>query len=293
MRSGRDVLAVRPSNSSAEPVLKLRILTALVLVPLFLGAVVFLSPDWFALIMALIMMLAAWEWTGLAGIHKPLAKFFYILTVCLLMLLAYRFVMAMHSEVISILAFIFWIAAAVAVIRSQQYGLEKIRPVLPARLMGLLVLVPAWLSLLVLRENEPDGVTLVLFLMLLIWCADISAYFCGRKWGKHKLCDKVSPGKSWEGVYGAVFSSLVLALLSGVIYGMALEHLLLFAGISVVTVLASILGDLLESLMKRLANVKDSSNLLPGHGGVLDRIDSLTAALPVFLTLLWIAGLRP
>ena len=293
MRSGRDVLAVRPSNSSAEPVLKLRILTALVLVPLFLGAVVFLSPDWFALIMALIMMLAAWEWTGLAGIHKPLAKFFYVLTVCLLMLLAYRFVMALHSEVISILAFIFWIAAAVAVIHSQQYGLEKIRPVLPARLMGLLVLVPAWLSLLVLRENEPDGVTLVLFLMLLIWCADISAYFCGRKWGKHKLCDKVSPGKSWEGVYGAVFSSLVLALLSGVIYGMALEHLLLFAGISVVTVLASILGDLLESLMKTLANVKDSSNLLPGHGGVLDRIDSLTAALPVFLTLLWIAGLRP
>ena len=292
MQTGRDALAVLLNNSSAESVLKLRILTALVLVPLFLSAVIFLPSTWFALAMGLIMMMAAWEWTGLAEIHKLLGKLAYLLSVSLLMLLAYHFIRTRHPEVISIFAFFFWVIAILMVVRCQVHGLERSRLIFPAGLIGVLVLIPAWLSLLVLRETEPDGVTLVLFLMLLIWCADISAYFCGRKWGRRKLCDKVSPGKSWEGVFGAVLCSLVLALVSGFFYGLATGQLVLFAGISVITVLASILGDLLESLMKRLAEVKDSGTLLPGHGGVLDRIDSLTAALPVFLTLLWVSELK-
>lgn len=126
--------------------------------------------------------------------------------------------------------------------------------------------------------------------MVLVWGADIRAYFSGRAFGKRKLAPAVSPGKSWEGVYGGLALTLLITLVVGVVREWDARQILLALVGAAVVVLISVVGDLTESMFKRQAGIKDSSNLLPGHGGVLDRIDSLTAAIPVFAVLLWMAA---
>lgn len=145
-----------------------------------------------------------------------------------------------------------------------------------------MVMIPAWTSLVVLHGGGEPGVYRVLFLLALIAGADITAFFVGRRWGRTRLASRVSPGKSWEGVAGALVAVLVLASAAGILAGFGSWTLAVFLGLCVVTALASVLGDLTESLFKRQAGLKDSGHLLPGHGGVLDRIDSLTAAAPLF-----------
>jgi phosphatidate cytidylyltransferase len=139
------------------------------------------------------------------------------------------------------------------------------------------VLVPAWLALVVLHEHAPQ---LVLLLILLVVAADVGAYFGGRKFGRHKLAPAVSPGKTWEGVAGGLVAAMLMATAG--IYWLHLTPLPFFA-LSALVVVASIVGDLTESMFKRHAGLKDSGSLLPGHGGVLDRVDSVTAAAPFFL----------
>ena len=141
----------------------------------------------------------------------------------------------------------------------------------------MLVLIPAWLALVRLHAQGP---ALMLFLLLLVVAADIGAYFAGRHFGRNKLAPRVSPGKTWEGVMGGVVGAAVVALVGVSIFHVSAAP---FIGLSLVTVLASVVGDLTESLFKRHAGVKDSGSLLPGHGGVLDRVDSVTAAAPIFL----------
>ncbi|SEH05941.1 phosphatidate cytidylyltransferase [Candidatus Venteria ishoeyi] len=181
-----------------------------------------------------------------------------------------------------------WVAAAwwlLALFLVWQYQFSKITQLINARwlksLMGFLILLPTWFALSHLHQSR--GGDWLLFLLVLIWTADSGAYFAGRRWGKHKLAKRVSPGKTWEGVAGAVVSSLLLTLLWLWWSNLAMPAALWLLLLSVLTVLASILGDLLESLFKRQTGIKDSSQLLPGHGGILDRIDSLTAAAPIFV----------
>jgi phosphatidate cytidylyltransferase len=152
---------------------------------------------------------------------------------------------------------------------------------------GLVVLVASWVALMGLRDEFGPGY--VLFLFLLIWVADIGAYFAGRRWGRRKLASIISPGKTWEGALGAGTAALALALAGAVVldWGSRWPG---FVAICMVTVGFSIAGDLFESMMKRQRGLKDSGSLLPGHGGVLDRVDSLTAAAPVFL--LGLYGMR-
>ncbi len=268
--------------------IKLRLLTAIVLIPLFVLAVVYLGNGWFALLMATVIALAAWEWAGISGYTKPSQRGGYTLVVVLLLGLAYGFRLSSLPVLMNTIAVFCWFVALGMVLRYQKHGGSDFNLPIPAAVMGVLVLVPPWTSVIILRGNEPDGVKLVLFLLVLIWSADISAYFCGRRWGRRKLCDRVSPGKSREGVYGALITAIVLGLVVALYRQMQWSELLIFITICLLTVLASILGDLLESVMKRMGNVKDSGTILPGHGGVLDRIDSLTAALPVFVSALWL-----
>jgi phosphatidate cytidylyltransferase len=142
----------------------------------------------------------------------------------------------------------------------------------------------------VLIKQWPLGNWLIMAVMVLVWGADIGAYFSGKAFGKRKLAPQVSPGKSWEGFFGGMALCLVITLVVGLVRHWSAAELLLGLLGAALVVAISVVGDLTESLFKRSAGVKDSSNLLPGHGGVLDRIDSLTAAIPVFAVLLWAAG---
>ncbi|HNH25091.1 MAG TPA: phosphatidate cytidylyltransferase, partial [Accumulibacter sp.] len=159
---------------------------------------------------------------------------------------------------------------------------------LPGRLagvlIGLMLLLPAWLALIQLRQAGPYA---LLAIMMIVWLADTGAYFAGRRWGRHKLAPNISPGKTWEGAIGGAVAVIVygfgLSLLYPEMLGMSSWRLLL---VLVVITVVSVMGDLLESLLKRQAGLKDSSNILPGHGGVLDRIDSLTSTLPI-VALFW------
>ncbi|MFT5134903.1 MAG: phosphatidate cytidylyltransferase [Gammaproteobacteria bacterium] len=268
--------------------LNLRIITAVILAPAFLLFVLYLDTFWFALVMAAVIALAAWEWAGVSGYSQTLSRAGYTVFILLLLGAVYEFKTDLVSVWLITFALVWWLVAFGLVLRYQKFEESDFSLPIPAIIMGILVLVPPWLSLIVLRADEPDGVKSVLFLLVLIWSADIAAYFSGRRWGKNKLCNRVSPGKSWEGVFGALVAAAGMGLVYAIYQGMQGTDVLIFITISLFTVLASILGDLLESLMKRLGNVKDSGTILPGHGGILDRIDSLTAALPVFCAALWL-----
>jgi phosphatidate cytidylyltransferase len=147
----------------------------------------------------------------------------------------------------------------------------------------VVVLLPTWTSLVALHARAPDGRWWLLFLLVLVWIADTAAFFVGRRWGRRRLASVVSPGKSWEGVLAGLAGGIAAGAVFGLYRDMQGVEMLVFLLICGGTVAASVVGDLMESMMKRSANLKDSGNLLPGHGGVLDRIDSLTAAAPVFL----------
>jgi phosphatidate cytidylyltransferase len=152
-----------------------------------------------------------------------------------------------------------------------------------------LILLPAWQGLIWIKQGAL-GNWQIMAVMVLVWGADVGAYFSGKAFGKRKLAPKVSPGKSWEGVYGGLALSLVITTIVGVMREWTAGQLLIGLFGAALIVFVSVVGDLTESMFKRQSGIKDSSNLLPGHGGVLDRIDSLTAAVPIFAVLLWMAA---
>jgi phosphatidate cytidylyltransferase len=149
------------------------------------------------------------------------------------------------------------------------------------RLVGLLVLITTWSSAVAVHALAARGPELLLYLLFLIWIADSGAYFSGRRWGRRKLARHVSPGKSWEGVAGGLLPGSAFAVAGGFWFGLEGGRLAGFVVLAAAVVAVGVLGDLFESLLKRYRQVKDSGGLLPGHGGVLDRIDSLTAATPL------------
>jgi phosphatidate cytidylyltransferase len=155
--------------------------------------------------------------------------------------------------------------------------------------IGLLILLPAWQGLIWIKQG-PLGNWQIMAVMVLVWGADVGAYFSGKAFGKRKLAPKVSPGKSWEGVYGGLALSLIITAVVGFVRDWTVAQLLMGLIGAALIVFVSVVGDLTESMFKRQSGIKDSSNLLPGHGGVLDRIDSLTAAIPIFAVLLWMAA---
>jgi phosphatidate cytidylyltransferase len=262
--------------------LRSRITTALVLAPLVILAIYLLPLPAFAMVFWLIAALGAFEWAGLARLDGRLMRSVYVAALAALALGTWY--SPAYWPHILWLGSAFWVGAAVVVVAYPRSGALIGHPlvVVPA---GLLVTWAAWLSLVVIRD-QPAGATWVLWLMLLVWSADIGAYFAGRRFGRVKLAPHVSPGKTWEGVFGGVLLSLAVTLL--MLWSMGAMALW---WVPVVLLLAavSVFGDLFESVLKRQRGVKDSGSLLPGHGGVLDRIDSLVAVLPVFALLLSLA----
>lgn len=256
--------------------LKQRLITAVVLIPLTIWAILSLSNLYFALLLAVLTAIATWEWAALAGLSSGVERACYILVVVLSLWGAYY----LPLLPVLVMAFLWWLVGFWWVLRfPADIPLWSNSPI--RLLAGILVLVPSWLALVVMHADAKMGPTLVLFLIGLIWAADSGAYFAGRRWGSVKLAPRISPGKTWMGVLGAAVATSLLAVVGGI--ALASGKIALFVLLCLVTLLFSVVGDLLESMFKRRIGVKDSGTLLPGHGGILDRIDSLTAAAPVFV----------
>jgi len=280
-------------------VLKQRLLTAAVLAPLLLWGILVLPSQTIAFVFAVIMLMGGWEWSALMGIRSPLRRALYIVLLSLAMWVA-GWLSSLDEFLRSGLLFlvvVFWVAVLLWI--RHYNNLPADRPERPGSkpsrllmgVLGIVVLAPPWLALVMIHSAEPIGAYLTVYLMCLVWAADSGAYFAGRRWGKVKLAPRVSPGKSWEGVYGGLATASLLALIASLSFSLGWERAVPFILLSVVTVLFSIVGDLFESMIKRMSGVKDSGQLLPGHGGVLDRFDSLTAAAPVFCAGLVLQGM--
>ena len=266
--------------------LKQRIITALILLPIALCGFFLLEGSGFALFIGVVVTLGAWEWARLAGFEAQSARVVFAAVVALLLFGLHIFP-DLAPWVLG--AAVLWWAAATFLVLTFPQSAVHWSSIATKLVIGLLILLPAWQGM-VLIKAMPLGNWLIMAVMILVWGADIGAYFSGRKFGKRKLAPKVSPGKSWEGVFGGLLLSLLITAAVGVVRDWSASQMFAALAGAAVIVLISVVGDLTESMFKRQAGVKDSSNLLPGHGGVLDRIDSLTAAIPVFAVLLWMAA---
>jgi phosphatidate cytidylyltransferase len=272
--------------------LKQRIITAFFLFLVLLLSVLVFSTVGFQLFIGLALTLAAWEWSRLSGLQAAAGRMLYLLVFLGLLYLIRRY--QEPSGIIISIGIFWWLLAFVMIkVYPASTHIWHRAPLLLG--MGLIVLLPSWLSLLHLRDS-PDFRQYVFLFFALVAAADIGAYFSGKKFGRHKLSPAVSPNKTWEGFAGGLFACC-LVLWTGLFIidpaDFPLNAVSVLKGTLGAALLASysVVGDLFESMMKRQANVKDSGTLLPGHGGVLDRIDSMTAALPLYTWLLMGAGL--
>ncbi len=261
--------------------LKQRIITASILAILVIWVVLKLPVTGFGLALLVVILPGAWEWTRLTGLQGMRDRGLYVGGILLLILVAWP--LLEHPAFISgllLLSALGWCIALLWMWRYTARPQQGADPPLWIHIAGVGVLVVPWVAFMSLRDAFGPGY--VLFLFLLVWAADVGAYFAGRRWGRHKLAPVISPGKTWEGVAGAGAAALVLAVPGALLLGKEISFPV-FLVVCLVTVGFSIVGDLFESMIKRQCGVKDSGGLLPGHGGVLDRVDSLTAAAPVFL----------
>jgi phosphatidate cytidylyltransferase len=253
--------------------LRERVITALLLAPLVLLVIFWVPHAVTMAALALLVIGAAWEWSAFPRFTQYSARALYVAVVAACIVATWWFgVQRDEIDRLIHIALLWWVFALIWV------------AIAPARVnrttaagAGLLVLVPAWLALSRLHALGPE---LLLFLILLVVAADVGAYFAGRSFGRNKLAPRVSPGKTWEGVLGGFAGAAVMAAIGVWWFKVDAPR---FAALCIIVVVASIIGDLTESLFKRHAGLKDSGTLLPGHGGLLDRVDSITAAAPVFL----------
>ena len=266
--------------------LKQRVITAVILASLIISAVILLPTKELGLVFAAVVCVAAWEWAGVAGFDVKAHKVIYVMSVLLSLIACLGFLQNTGIAYIIYCGFVWWLIAAFLVYRFQNNKSVGLSSRCLKAMIGGAILIPAWLSLILIHAKT-SGVSLMLFLFFLIWLADSAAYFSGRKFGSKKLASNVSPGKSWEGVYGALSISFLFGAGYALYSDMNFTYAIVFLVLVLFTVSFSIMGDLVESMFKRMAGIKDSSNILPGHGGVLDRIDSLTSAAPVFFAGLW------
>lgn len=275
--------------------LKQRVVTALILILVIGGGIVLLPAAGVAVMFALLVLLAAWEWSALSGLNSRGARSAFVALVALLMVLA-GWYSSLFSPLVDDLRVrdvvglgCLWWSIALLWVKSYPASAVIWQAPLVRVLIGLLTLVPAWLALVYLRWQE-HGVAWIFVLIALVAAADIGAYFSGRAWGESKLAPAVSPGKSWAGFWGGLAASVGLATLLWWGFGREWLSWSTAASVALITTLASVLGDLLESMIKRHQGVKDSGSILPGHGGMMDRLDSMTAAAPVFALSLILVG---
>jgi phosphatidate cytidylyltransferase len=264
---------------------RIRIVSAVIMAPVAIAAVLWLPSRFLAALVAALMMLGLWEWTALAGLRERLPRAAYLLANALLLAaLAWGAGRGLFTlALVSVLGVAWWLIALAWLTRFEFAAHDTALARALKLFAGTACMVPAWAALCLTHASEPRGPAWTLFALALVWAADSGAYFAGSRFGKRKLAPRISPGKSWEGVAGGLLASLLLAVAATPLLHTGWDALPRLLLLTAVTMLVSVVGDLFESLLKRHAGAKDSSDLIPGHGGVLDRIDSLLAALPVFV----------
>ncbi len=276
--------------------MKQRIITALILAPLVILAIFYLSSPWFMAALAAVVFIGSWEWTQfvntnsryLAMIPSVIAAIFSYLW-----LVPDEFTLNQLQEshyVILAIGCGWWLFSSFLAItypksRSWWENSKSLR-----HLFGMLTLIPFFWSVIFLRaeivaDDVFHGAKLVLFVCLLVWAADSGAYFAGKSFGSHKMAPAVSPNKTIEGLIGGIVAAAVVGWLFADWFNIVFTSVPVMLVTIFATVVISVLGDLVESMFKRVSGIKDSSNIIPGHGGILDRVDSLTAAFPVFALL--------
>lgn len=287
-----------------------RTITASILVPLVVLAIFQLPPEYFSLLLAVILLGAAWEWSSIIGLQTLSKKILFLLTLIVPMLWLHFWTYFLEwiaqlldwpdvryysgaLEWLVIAPVIFWILAML-LIRNAPTGLLNLKLRLRYKaLIGWLIFLSAWMFLSRLRAFY--GAEMTLYLLILIWIADIAAYFAGKKFGKIQLAPEISPGKTIQGMYGALITCSIWSTVFIGYYayrdGFNWMRISDFILLSIITVLISIYGDLFISVAKRQAGIKDTGSLLPGHGGILDRLDSLIAAIPFFYAGIVLIGL--
>jgi phosphatidate cytidylyltransferase len=253
-----------------------RVISAALIALLLVAAVLCLPPGWSVVALSVVLLAAAWEWAGFLAPDRALLRLLFVATGVVLCALWWR--ISSGSQGLRLVLWAacgLWCAALAWVVASPG----RIGPAIVAA-SGLLALSFAWLALARMRIDWVHGGEAVMYALLIVWLADSGAYFAGRAFGQRKLAPAVSPGKTWAGLWGGLAVCALLALVTAQVRQLPSLPLL---AVTVVAGLFSVVGDLTESLCKRYAGVKDSGNLIPGHGGVLDRFDSLLAAAPLLM----------
>jgi phosphatidate cytidylyltransferase len=270
--------------------LKTRVITALALMALLLPSLFYLSQAAWAFVVAGFIGIAAWEWGALLGKSSLGRVMLGVVTalICAAISQIDPNAIGAGDTNMPYRPWVFWAYGISAIFwclvmplwLKYKWSLSGVGGIL----VGAVVLLPTWLAMVQLRALGP-GVLLGIFAV--VWVADIAAYFSGKAFGKHKLAPSISPGKTWEGAIGAAIGVVVYGVVMRQFFALELMSLPVWVAALLAITVVSIIGDLYESLLKRKAGIKDSSNILPGHGGVLDRVDSLTSTLPV-VALAWL-----
>lgn len=270
-----------------------RVLTALVLLPLLLGAIFLLGTPHLYLAFCVVGVLAAWEWCGFMGLAPVSARTAYSAAMAVVLAALWWLTRgAANATIPAVIALLWWCAAFVLVLRFPRsfpngpWGLARMAP------LGLLLIATTLITIAALHA-QVNGPWRLMFMLFIVFAADVGAYLVGRNYGKRKLAPAVSPGKSIEGAVGGLVLVALWAAAAGpyVFQVGSLSQIALLVLVSVLTAMVSVIGDLTESLFKRLRGLKDSGTLLPGHGGFLDRIDSILAAAPMFYLGVTLLGL--
>lgn len=262
--------------------MKQRVITALLLAPLAIAMVLLLPTREFALVIAGLCLLALWEWTRLSGLRDRRVRGALLLLALCALIALWHWRNTQYVWIVIGAGALWWLFAALWLRHSSFAAAPTHANTLLKLLAGALAVFPAWSAVIQLHASPVHGPFWALYALMLAWSADTFAYLAGKRWGRRKLAPRISPGKTWAGVYGGLGATAIVAAIGGgllAVHGAALAALVVLA---LVGVCLSVVGDLFESLIKRQAGVKDSGALFPGHGGVFDRMDGIFALLPLF-----------
>lgn len=260
--------------------LKTRVLTAIVALPIVFAAILFLKPVYFAVIFAALLLCGAWEWSALIGFTRTAFRVMYLIGIAMGIFLAAFF------PVLPVLfvAVALWLWTVAAIIHYQCDGSGAGFQFPPVRaLIGFIVLISTWVSVVTLQTDTDMGPHWLILVLLITFAADVGGYFAGRALGSHALCSRVSPKKTWEGFAGGMIFSVFVAAIGGLLLSLSHQQYAYLLLLTLITALFSVVGDLSVSLLKRMSGIKDSGTFFPGHGGVLDRLDSVAAATVIFV----------